>query len=72
MGKVIEILHVIRGMSDLELFNRFDHITCAKAIRDYLGEREDKKLTLEVHLAREEILKRMAERDPCISVRVGG
>ena len=59
MGRVIAILHKIRDMSDEDLLNRFEHILIAKGIRDYLAEKEDKDLSLEVRLAKEEILKRM-------------
>lgn len=63
MGKVIQLLDKIRNASDLDLFNRFNHITRVQAVRDYLGTKEDKGLTVEVRLYAEEIVNRMALRN---------
>lgn len=57
------ILHKIQGMWDNELLERFEHIVSAKAIKDYLGEKEDTMLTLEIRLCREEIIKRASRID---------
>lgn len=59
MGKVIAILHKIQKTQDTDLLNRFEHIVIAKAVRDYIDEKEDKDLTMEIRLSKEEILKRM-------------
>lgn len=64
MGKVITILAKVRAMNSNELFERFNHITRAQAIREYLAAKEDIDLRLEVRLAGEEIVKRMAFRSP--------
>lgn len=63
MGKLLKVLHKIMGMNDSDLFDRFKHIVKAQAIHEYLGVKEDKKLSLEISLAAEEIQKRMAARD---------
>lgn len=60
MGKVIELHKKIQTMGHSELFNRFKHIARAQAVRDYLGTKEDMDLKIEVNLAGEEIVKRMA------------
>lgn len=63
MGKLVDMLHKIRELNDVDLFNRFKHIVRAQAVREYLASKEDKNLSLEVKLSGEEILKRMADRD---------
>ena len=63
MGKVTEILHEIRSMDDIILFDRFDHLTRAQAIREYLDSKPERALNMELSLSREEILRRMADRD---------
>ena len=60
MGKVTDILHRIQAMDDLDLFERFNHITRAQAIREYTLMCNDKMLDVEVRLAGEEVIKRMS------------
>ena len=63
MGALIELLHKIQQMDDVALFERFEHITRAQAIREYMDAKKDVCLDSEVRLAREEILKRMTVRE---------
>lgn len=68
MGTVVETLHKVQNMDDITLLERFNHVTRAQAIREYLDKQEDHALNIQVRLAREEILKRMADRDPIVRV----
>ena len=63
MGTVTETLHKIREMDDISLLERFNHLTRAQALKEYLDSQPERKLDIEIRLAREEILKRMADRE---------
>ena len=63
MGTVTETLHKIRKMDDISLLERFNHLTRVQALKEYLDSQPEKKLNIEIRLAREEILKRMADRE---------
>lgn len=63
MEAVTEILHKIRKMDDVSLLERFNHLTRVQAIKEYLADKIDNKLNVEVRLSREEVLKRMSERE---------
>lgn len=67
MGTIIELVHKVRNMDDSSLLERFNHLTRAQAIREYLAMGPEKKLDIEINLAREEILKRMADRESRIA-----
>ena len=67
MGKFIEMLAGLRGMSHMELLARYKHIVRAQAIREYLAAKADKMLDLEVNLASEEIVSRMS-RSSAVSI----
>lgn len=60
MGRVLQIVKELRAMGHTELVSRFRQIARAQAIREYLAAKEDKKLTIEVNLAAEEIVNRMS------------
>ena len=68
MGTIIELSHKIKNMDDDSLLERFNHLTRAQAIKEYLATEPEKKLDVEIYLAREEILKRMADREPMVHV----
>lgn len=59
MGAVTKVLHLLQKMSDIDLLNRYTHIIMAQAVREYLGSKEDRNLTIEIRLAHDEIVKRM-------------
>ena len=63
MGTVTETLHKIRKMDDISLLERSNHLTRVQALKEYLDSQPEKKLNIEIRLAREEILKRMADRE---------
>jgi len=70
MGKVTKMLEKIKDTDHLKLFERFKHIISAKAIREYIGTKEDKILSLEVNLTGEEIIRRMHLDKPYIKVKL--
>lgn len=59
-GAVCQLANKIKDMSNRELFDRFNHITRAQAIREYLATKEDLILKIEVNLAGQEIYERMS------------
>jgi len=68
MGKLVKMLEKIRSMTNMELHERYVHIVKAQALKEYLGAKEDMQLTLEVRLSGEEIMRRMAQSKPWVSV----
>jgi hypothetical protein len=62
MGRVTDILRKLRDMSHMDLFNRFKQIARAQAVHEYIGDKEDIDLNIEVNLAGEELLKRMSSQ----------
>lgn len=59
MGKLLKIIDDIRKMNDKELVSRFEKLSGAKTIREYTSTKIDKKLSTELNLIKEEILKRI-------------
>lgn len=70
MGKVIKMLRKIRELDNTKMLARFEHIVAARAIREYMGTKEDVALSLEVKYLEEEILNRMSMRGFSLPVQI--